>query len=394
MIQNWTGYEGRLAGAWHLDSFLGERDGKGFFMTTNPADSSQALVEIIPADATSAGAVRASWDLARRFAHDHLMRVYETGETTLDDAKAYWAVLQLPDDDISEILTNRALNVHEARSMVSAAASALDHLHQRDLRHGAVTPANVFLVGKAFKLGADTIGPADEGGRESDIRQLGRTLVQAITQKDDSAVSQLPPPFREIAAGCLGPAVREWTPAHILDTLSGKRAAAPAPNAARLRLPIAAAAVVMVALLGYWFMRTPAEPEAPPVKKVEQAAAGPVVAAPLKPSPITPSRSRSAVERPTERQAERQRDSPSGKPSWAVIAATYNGFGGAQHRADQIAKISPQLRTHVYPPDGQGQTYYVVLGSGLTQAAAQELRDRARELGAPRDTYITKLTEN
>lgn len=394
MIQNWTGYEGRFAGAWRLDSFLGDRDGKGFFMTTNPADSSQALLEIIPAGEDNAGIVRGSWGLARRFTHDHLMRVYETGETILDAVPAYYAVQQLPDDDVSEMLAARPLETSEVRSMLSAAASALDHLHKLDLKHGAVIPSNVLLVGKTFKLSADTIASADQAGRESDIRQLGQTLIQAVTRKDEpNAAGQLPSPFREIAAGCLGAGVRDWTPARILDALSGKRAETPAGNASRLRMPVAAAAaLVIVASLGYWFTRKPAQPEPPPPpKKVQEpVAAAPVAATFQKPSPLTPVRSR-----PPEHQADRQRGMPGAKSSgWAVISATYNSFSGAQHRADQIGKSNPQLRTHVYPPEGKGQTYYVVLGSGLSQAQAQELRDRARQLGAPRDTYITKLSEN
>ncbi len=398
MIQNWSGLEGSFAGSWRLESFLGDRDGKGFFLTANPADSSPALVEIIPADSESAAAVRSSWNLARRFSLDNLMRVFETGETTRDNAQAYYAVLQLPDDDISEIVAKRAMNVGEARSMLSSVATALDYLHQRDISHGAVIPSNVLLVGSTFKLSADTLGPAGESGRDSDIRQLGQTLVQAITRKSDaSALRTLPAPFREIAAGCLSADARDWTPARILDTLSGKKPAASVEKPARPRWVVPAmAAVVVAALLGYWVMRKPAAvEEAPPAKKIEVAVATPAAATPAqKPSPITTVRSR-AAERQQDRQADRQRDSSGGKsPGWAVISATYNSFGGAQQRAERIAKVSPELHTHVYPPDGKGMPYYVVLGSGMTQAAAEQLRDRARQLGAPRDTYITKLAEN
>jgi hypothetical protein len=84
----------------------------------------------------------------------------------------------------------------------------------------------------------------------------------------------------------------------------------------------------------------------------------------------------------------------SSKGSWAVIAATYSSFGAAAKRADALRKLSPRLRPHVFPREGEGRRYYVVLGSSLTQDAAQRLRALATSLGAPKDTYVTKLDES
>ena len=387
MIQNLIGHEGRYAGMWRLDSFLGDRDGKAFYMTTDVANATPALLEIIPSAAEGAGAVRSSWELAGHLSHENLQRVYETGETVLDDLPVFYAVLQLPDDDVGEILNRRALDLNETRLMLSGAASALDYLHKRNLQHGALTPSNVFLVGYTFKLNVDTVAPADRTGRQTDLRQLGGTLIQAMTRTADiSSRRILPPPFREIAKGCLEPPGKQWTEDRVLQALSGRPARDSGSTASRRwwMMP-AALALAIVALLGYWFTSSKPEPAAIP-KPVEQPVAAVVPPTP-KPSPLTPTRPRMV-----ERQVDRKRG-PAGSSNWSVIAATYSSFSAAKRRAAEIAKLSPRLQTHVYPPDGQGKTYYVVLGSGLTQSNAADLRDRARRLGAPGDTYVTKLDE-
>jgi hypothetical protein len=76
-----------------------------------------------------------------------------------------------------------------------------------------------------------------------------------------------------------------------------------------------------------------------------------------------------------------------------VIAATYANFEAAQKRAGSLQKRSGQLKASVFPPDGQGRYYFVVLGSGMSQKQAENLRSRAVQLGAPRDTYVTKLAD-
>jgi hypothetical protein len=394
MTHNWAGYEGRFAGTWRLDSFLGDRDSKAFYMTADVANTNPALLEVIPVGVEGAEAARKSWDSAGSLSHEGLLKVYESGKSVLDDLSVFFAVLQLPDNDVGEILSGRTLDLKETRAMLSGAAAALDYLHQRDLHHGSVTPSNVFLVGDVFKLSVDTITAADKAGRQSDMRQLGSTLIESVTRsKESSAARKLPPPFREIATGCLEPPGKQWTADRVLQTLSGRTAEDSKPGAGGRRWMLPAAAVLaIVALLGYWVTRKNPEQTAIP-KTVEQPVPTPAAAVPaatLKPSPLTPVPNRSL-----DRQADRQRGTvrPGGSSSWSVIAATYNSFSSAQHRADQIKKLSSQLKTHVYPPDGQAKTYYVVLGSNLTQEAATDLRDRARHLGAPGDTYVTKLGE-
>src|SRR3954447_22348794 len=125
MTQDWVGYEGRSAGTWRLDSFLGFRDGRASFQafdesSENP-DRKPVLVQLLPADDDSASAMGTSWEHASACSQDHLLRVYETGTVELDETRLIYAALEQPDVEIGEVLAERPLNSEEVRSLTLGA---------------------------------------------------------------------------------------------------------------------------------------------------------------------------------------------------------------------------------------------------------------------------------
>ena len=105
MDQIWSSYEGRSACGWKLQSFLGPRGGRGFFVAQDAAGWN-ALVQIIPKGDEAAEAVYEGWRHGAKLSSEHLISVYETGETELSgDVPAYFAAMELPDDDIGELST-------------------------------------------------------------------------------------------------------------------------------------------------------------------------------------------------------------------------------------------------------------------------------------------------
>lgn len=405
MSRSWNTFEGLSVGAWRLESFLGERDDRAFFTARNPARDTPALVELVDADAPGAFARAASWREAARLSHPALLAVHDIGEAELDGVPVAYAALDLPHDDLSEAVTRRLFSAEEARSTFAPVASALDYLHARGLRHNAVTPENVFLVGDQVKLGIDAVTPAS-GGAESDLRQFGSTLVYAMTGKavndadprKTEATAGLPPPFNEIAAGCLnGLPDPNWNARRVADILSSRTVEPPRgrpgePEAevrrARRRMtPAVIGAVAVGVIVAYVFSGRHSQPPA------ETHAAKPASPAPHR-APARPSE-RAEADRVVERPSAPPRAAATGpKASWAVIAATYSSFSAAEKRAEALRKLSSRLRPHVFPREGEGRRYYVVLGSSLTQDAAQRLRALATSLGAPKDTYVTKLDES
>lgn len=431
MRSEWSSYEGQSVEAWRLEQFLGTRDDRAFYLTSDPDTGGALLVEVLAAE--DAGAAVESWKRAREIRQPDLQRVHAAGDAELDGEPVAFAVLDVPDDDLGEMLAKRKLEREEARSILTSIARALVSLHSRGLRHGAVIPSNVFFIRDKVRLSVDTIAPAAEGGIESDLRQFGATLVRALTGRADvgtadepatlEAVSQLGPPFYEIAVGCLraSPENRSgekaWTAERIIDALSGREIFARAPSAPAVspsraappvveRRKVAAgqsfaswltgpqwlvtgtAAIVALIVGTYLMVHGPrprhTAPNSPPVSAANPAPAPQrVEPAPQPPSPMNTA-DRSAPEVVRER--------PARAGSWAVIAATYATYAEAEHRANRIRKRSPRLRPRVVPPAGQGKHYFIVLGFGLTHEDAQRLRREALAQGAPRDTYVTKLT--
>ena len=328
----WSRHAGRSVETWRLESFLGLREGRAFYAGQDAAGGETLLIQLIARDERDS--VRASWERAAGLSHEHLMRVRATGQAELDGDPVAYAVLDLPDDDLGEMLGRGPLNKAQAEALHAAIASALDYLHRRGLCHGAVVPSNVFLVRDHVKLSVDTISPSQENNQQTDLQQLASLGLPAPPVASEESV--------------------------------------------RKGRPIAATAAVAIALItGYLLVhRQVQEPVPAHVRRVIPANQ-PVRQAQPSASPRPPVRRLTTARR----------------PSWAVVAATYGTFDGAEKRATDIRRRA-RLEAHVFPAAGQGRLYFVVLGSGLSQEAAERLRRHALSQGAPRDTYVTKLDES
>ncbi len=392
---NWTGYEGRDIGAWRLGSFLGERDYRAFFVA-RPLSGGDPFLMQVAAPGPAGDALGASWNRARTLPEENLLRMHDTGSAGLDGTRVNYAVFDLPDDDLSEVLAARRLDTAEARSILAAVAAGLSYLHGRGVQHGAVTPQNVFLVGSHAKLGVDSLSPT--GNEEADLKQFGSMMLAAFSPQNDPA--QLEPPFREIALGFLNSAgERGWTAERAARALSPERVpAAHSPSNKKKWIPLAAAAIPLVVLGSWWLGRSPRPepqtpvPQSPPPVAVSTPAPTPApVVEQQKPDPTRPSPSPARAAEPAPKNERPVRNRNDQSKAWAVIAATYNSYSAAGKRASALKRQSPSLNPRVFPEEGKGKQYYVVFGSGLTQDAAAQLLQTARQQGAPRDAYVTKL---
>lgn len=395
-MPSWTDYEGHAASTWRLDSFLGMRGPAACFSGSDPAQST-ALIQLVPAGSAEAAQMDRSWAMAQTLKEPSLLRVYESGPVLIGDTRFIYSALELPDDDVSEILTRRSFTANEVNSIVAAAGSALETLHGRGLCHGSVRPSNVLFAGETPKLSVDTIGPADQAGRDLDLHQLGTTITEMVTGETTRlAADRLPPTLREIATGCFGGSANGWTAARVVQAISGTAAPAsvseperepvsppPVTEILRRRWPVlalAAVSLIAIILIGRHDTSDPVAAPAAAAVSVPPTTAPPVE----KPSPT-------ALSQPAAAPSGRARNDRS--TSWAVIAATYLDFDAAQKRAGLMTRQLAKLKARVYPERGKGNRYYVVLGSGLDSDAADDLKQRAVRLGAPRDTYVTKLRD-
>ncbi|MFN0170371.1 MAG: protein kinase domain-containing protein [Bryobacteraceae bacterium] len=314
MIAAWRDREGHVvAGKYRLQQYLGGRQNSAVFLTESDGPPNRkAAIKLVPEDPATAEAQLSRWREASILAHPHLLQVFDSGRCQLVDDSLLYVVMECSEDDLSQVLPDRALTAAEVRDMLTPALDAVQYLHGKGFVHGHLKPSNVMSVADQLKIsidglyrggepsaGAGSPGPYDppemaRGGATPawDAWSLGVTLVEALTQCQPVwegarpvVPETLPAPFGEIASGCLeGDPQRRWTLPDIAARLEGRSLAGPPAASRRWLLPAAAAGLVVVAVLGPRLVRQ--SPESAPV-----AAVAPELPA-AKPEPtMEPSRS-------------------------------------------------------------------------------------------------------
>src|SRR5438477_389715 len=234
MSEAWAKWEGRLIGAFPLRRYLGSSDHSGVFLTEiEGREPSQVALKVVPALATLVESQLSNWNDAANLSHPHLVRLLGTGRFQLDGLTHLYVVMALADRNLAQLLTQRALTEDEAREMLRSTLSALAFLHDRNLVHRQLKPANMLAVGDQLKLASDTICHfGDAGARRGvasvydppeardgihspagDIWALGVSLFEALTRSRPPGLDEgregvvLPhefsPTLREIVARCL-----------------------------------------------------------------------------------------------------------------------------------------------------------------------------------------------
>ncbi|HTS38749.1 MAG TPA: TonB family protein [Candidatus Solibacter sp.] len=227
----WKTWEGRVIdGKYPLQQLLGGSDHSAVFRTELPGQPGQkAALKLIPADAGDADRQLARWQAASQLSHPNLIRIFECGRSGLT---LLYAVMEYAEEDLSQILPQRALEPNEVADMLAPVLDTLSYLHSKGFVHGRVKPSNVQAVGDRLKLSSDHVVSTDDGNLTrrrvdvydapetaagivspaGDLWSLGATLVASLTQNvpfskeasaDPGLPAAIPEPFRGIARECL-----------------------------------------------------------------------------------------------------------------------------------------------------------------------------------------------
>ena len=175
------------------------------------------------------------WKTASELVHPNLIRIFAMGRVQRMAADAprelVYAVEELAEENLAQILPQRALTPEEARGMLGPVLAALEFLHGKGLVHGRIRPSNILAAGDQVKLSSDSLRKAGEIPRSasprydapkiltaglspaSDVWSLGITLLEVLTQRvpvwdparmiGPAVAEDVPEPFRGIAQCCL-----------------------------------------------------------------------------------------------------------------------------------------------------------------------------------------------
>jgi TonB family protein len=281
----WTTWEGQvIEKKYRLERFLGSTDHSAVFLTEVARPKPQkAAIKFISADFPGAEKQGDVWAAAAELNHPNLLRLYAEGHCRLGGMDLLYVVMEYAEENLGQVLPQRAMTSEETREVVSAATDLLVYLHNRKLTHGHLKPSNVMAKGNQLKFSSDAILPAGEvrgpvreldaydapetasaaASTAGDVWSLGVTMVEALTQQapalpadgqaDPPIPTTLQEPFLEIARQTLRREAKlRWN--------SGQIAARLNPAAAVAKVAAASAGATARASVA----ATPAMP-APPV---------------------------------------------------------------------------------------------------------------------------------
>lgn len=263
MSENWKQWQGRtVEGKFPLQTYLGGSDQSVVFLTVVQEGAGQtaggdrkAAIKLISADAANAETQTSRWQEIRGLNHPTLIRIFDSGACEFDGVRLLYVVMEYAEENLSQVLPERALTAEETRATLPSVLDALQFVHGKGFVHGHIKPRNILAIGNQVKLSSDTLSRAGEGIDESrggavsisdppevattglstasDVWRLGVTLVEVLTQRlpirdrngrTAPAIPQsIPEPFREIARNCLQPdAGKRWTIGQIREKLEGQ----------------------------------------------------------------------------------------------------------------------------------------------------------------------------
>jgi eukaryotic-like serine/threonine-protein kinase len=228
-------WEGQIVeGIFPLRQYLGGSDHSAVFLTEyGGGEPQKAAIKLFPSDPATAGLQLSGWELAAQLSHPNLLRLFRSGRCRIDGNDLLYLVMEYAEEDLSQILPQRALTPEETRDMLCPVLDALEYLHGKGFVHGDLKPANILASGDQLKLSSDTISRVGESQSVSrragaydppeaisgmltpaaDVWSLGTTLVEVLTQhlpewqpgpnREPVVPANLPAPFLEIARQCL-----------------------------------------------------------------------------------------------------------------------------------------------------------------------------------------------
>ena len=230
MSEVWKRCEGQLVdNQFLLQKFIAATAHSVVFLAQTSSSQPQTVaIKFIPAEGLQPHQQLALWDRVAQRSHKNLLRIFHSGQCNLARTDLLYVVMEYAEEDLSQVVPQRALTPDEAREMLPPLIDALSFFHSNGLIHGHVKPSNLLAIADQLKLSPDALSPLSgfsQANRDLDIYDapetatapatpardvwsLGVTLLEILTQQQPGGPSEesggaqvpatLPEPFREI----------------------------------------------------------------------------------------------------------------------------------------------------------------------------------------------------
>jgi hypothetical protein len=470
-MQFWNELEGQtIDGLYPLRRLVRSEGRSAWFETETGEHSTPATISLTEA-LTDADEVVARLEAAQQLKQPNLVTITKVGQVRVDNTLVVYALMEHIEQSLSDVLQSQALSPEEGREVAEALVGALTAIHQAGMSHGHVEAASVLATEETVKLRNDclhrtTAGQADDIAGIGTTLFHAFTQRKALTATD-AQINRIPAPFGEIIRNSFA---RRWNLAQISNALkpvlpvataippvpppapspaptpapvaprpqpepsAAKVPVTPAPIAERLttppipmakQMPLTAededepagkrppfvlygvVAAVVLAILGWLFLRpnsAPAPPDAAPQTATQAAPTAPTPAPVPAPSPAAPvaqkpsaAKPSAAVSTPKTRPAPAAATSAAapadGRSIWRVVAYTYRGQSKATDMVAKIGEKHSDLGAEVFNPPGRGGVYLVTVGGAMDHDQATKMLDKARRDGLPADSYVQNFSK-
>lgn len=313
MKKSWRHFEGQVVGGkFPLSQYLGGSEHSAVFLTERAqGEPLRTAIKLVAADGEKASRRLGRWAEAEKLSHRYLLRLFEMGRSRLGGEEMLYLVMEYAEEDLSQVVTTRALTPRECQDMLPAVLEGLAYIHRRGFVHGHLKPANIMAVQEQVKIACDGLCRAGEvssalgtpsgydppeAAKEGlsaagDVWSLGITLAEVLSQKvpvleGGRADLVLPPSMPTALADvvrhclCLDPRQR-WTIGEIAARLAraprlpaepqAEAVVNPAPGRRNYLLPVIGLAIVLAVVVAAAVFRSPRKSAAPTPQVSDQA---------------------------------------------------------------------------------------------------------------------------
>jgi serine/threonine protein kinase len=204
MTEQWKKWEGQtIEGKFVLGPCLSSTEFNAIYLTElSDPPGQKAVLKLVAAGSPAAELQLGLWKRAPHLTHPNLLTIFDAGRCRLEDLQFIYVVMEFAEENLGEILPQRALTAEEVRDVLDPALDVLVYLHGKGLAHGHLKPSNILATRDRLKLSSDSIFPIGDKrqllrGRDvydapemqsslvsakEDVWSLGITLVETLTQ--------------------------------------------------------------------------------------------------------------------------------------------------------------------------------------------------------------------